>query len=241
MHLIILQHLELEGPGRLAPLALARGWTLEIRHLYSGDPVPQHVQAGEALVVMGGPMGVGDLTDPRWPFLAKEVAALASLVPSGAPVLGICLGAQLIAHALGARVAPLLIGDPPVRHREVGWGAVSFHGDDPVLAGMPAALDVLHWHGDAFALPPGAVRLASTLACPEQMFRFGSRTFALQFHLEVEPDEIARWTREDADFVRSANGPGGPARILADTARIQPRQQAAADRLIGNLLDALAS
>ena len=241
MRLIVLQHLELEGPGRIAPLARARGWDVEIRHLYRGDAVPQRLAPGEILVVMGGPMGVGDIGDPRWPFLAAEVAALAALLPTGAAVLGICLGAQLMAHALGARVAPLMIGDPPVRHREVGWGAVSLIGQDPVLAGMPAALDVLHWHGDAFALPTDATRLASTLACPEQMFRFGRRAFALQFHLEVEPDEIARWTREDADFVLAANGSGGGARILADTARIQPRQQATADRLINNLLDALAT
>ncbi len=150
-------------------------------------------------------MGVGDFGDPRWPFLAAEVDLLRRLLNAGRPVLGICLGAQLMAHALGARVYPLTVGDPPVRHREVGWGAVTFLREAPgaasILAGVHAAEVVVHWHGDTFDMPAEAVRLASTLPCPNQMFRFRKRAFAIQFHVELTPSDVADSVHTNASFV----------------------------------------
>ncbi|MGH7434909.1 MAG: type 1 glutamine amidotransferase [Polyangiaceae bacterium] len=123
----------------------------------------------------------------------------------------------------------------------MGWGAVTFTGSadgQPVLEGMDESEVVLHWHGDTFDLPEGALLLASTLPCHNQMFRYGRRAFALQFHVEVEAHHVERWVHEDADFVRAANGPGGAARILADTARLMPRHRRIGDRLIRNILEA---
>ena len=117
---------------------------------------------------------------------------------------------------------------------------IAFCAHDPVLTGLPATLEVLHWHGDTFTVPPGALRLAETLPCPQQMFRSGQRAFGLQFHIEVEGADIAHWVSEDAAFVLAANGPTGGSRILSDTTRIMPRHRPAGDRLINNLLDALA-
>lgn len=239
--LTVLQHLDLEGPARIAVVAAGLGWPIEVRPLHQGAPVPDQTVSDELLVVMGGPMGVGDIGDPRWPFLAREVGLLRRVLTDGHAVLGICLGAQLLAHAAGAHVAPLLVGDPPVRHREVGWGAISLlHSEEPVLAGLDPAETVLHWHGDTFTLPPGAIPLAATLACPQQMFRIGARAYGLQFHVEIDAEAVARWVTEDAAFVHAANGPGGGERILADTARFMPRHRVQGDRLIRNLLLAMA-
>jgi GMP synthase-like glutamine amidotransferase len=188
---------------------------------------------------MGGGMGVGDIGDPRWPFLKAEADLLARLLREGQPVLGICLGAQLMAHALGARVYPLRIGEPPVRHREVGWGAVTFVAAaerERSLAGLNPSEVVLHWHGDTFDLPLGATLLASTLPCAHQMFRFGRCAFGLQFHVELDAEDVAVWVREDADFVLAANGPGGQERILADTQRYIHRHRKVGDRIIRNIL-----
>jgi GMP synthase-like glutamine amidotransferase len=235
----VLQHVAMEGPARIAAVAEELGLGVQIHRLHEGAPVPKSVATGDVLVVMGGSMGVGDVGDRRWPFLAAEAELLSTVLPRGTAVIGVCLGAQLMAHALGAKVYPAMVGDPPVRHREVGWGAITFtasSADEPSLLGMEDSEVVLHWHGDTFDLPEGAVRLASTLPCPNQMFRYGRRAFALQFHVEIEAPEVERWAREDADFVRAANGPAGAARILADTARWMPRHRLVGDRLIRNML-----
>jgi GMP synthase (glutamine-hydrolysing) len=109
--------------------------------------------------------------------------------------------------------------------------------EEPALGGVGARAMMLHWHGDTFDLPEGAVRLASTPACRNQAFRIGRRQVGLQFHCELGPETIATWVREDADFVRAANGDGGGAQILADTERHLATARPAWDRLLGNVLD----
>jgi GMP synthase-like glutamine amidotransferase len=238
----VFQHADSEGPSRIADVAKEMGLNVAACKLHEGGAVPDRIPRGDVLVVMGGSMGVGDIGDPRWPFLAAEATLLARLLREGWPVLGICLGAQLMAHALGASVYPLCVGEPPARYREVGWGAVTFVDqidNERSLFGLAESEVVLHWHGDTFDLPHGATLLASTLACPNQMFRFGRRAFGLQFHVEVTAEEIPRWVHEDEAFVVAANGIGGPKRILADTARYMPRHRRIGDRMIQNLLSAL--
>jgi GMP synthase-like glutamine amidotransferase len=122
------------------------------------------------------------------------------------PILGFCLGAQLLAAAAGGGAAPLQVGDPPVPLREVGFGAVHFtrsHSQEPALAGLAPSQLVLHWRGDRIQLPPTAQLLASSLHCAEQLFRIGARAYGLQFHCEVSPEALERWITEDSAFVRA--------------------------------------
>ena len=235
MRAIVLQHTPTEGPERAGELAVEQGMTLDIRHVYRGDAVPADLGAGEVLIVMGGPMGVSDAGDAHFPYLAPELALLEKLVASDRPVLGICLGSQLLARAAGARVYP-------APRREVGWAPVRFIGVDrePVLRGLKPEETLLHWHGDTFDLPDGAVHLAATKICPNQAFRVRRHLFGLQFHCELRGETIAAWVRDDADYVAGANGPGGGERILADTQRFMPAAARAGDLLLRNILATFA-
>jgi GMP synthase (glutamine-hydrolysing) len=238
---IILQHTPSEGPERVAELLVARGVEVDVRHVYRGDAIPARLEPNELVIAMGGPMGVGDVDDPRCPYLAPEILLLREALARARPVLGICLGAQLLAAAAGARVFPntrRTAGGAVVPAREVGWGAVDFLNvqREPALAGMRAREQVLHWHGDTFDLPRGAAHLASTSLCANQAFRLGWKQFGLQFHCEVSAESIEAWVREDADYVREANGDGGDARILADTALYFAEARSVWNRLLGNII-----
>lgn len=239
---IVLQHTPTEGPERVATLLGERGVRCETIALHAGAPVPDIVGRDQLLVVMGGPMGVADAGSAEYPFLAPEIALLKKLVARDAPILGICLGSQLLAAAAGARVYPNTRPGPdgPIAAREVGWGPIDLHNvTEPALAGLPAQPMVLHWHGDTFDLPAGAVHLASTPVCRNQAYRLGTRAFGLQFHAEVERETIATWVSEDADYVRGALGPEGGGRILADTDRHFAAARPIWDRLLGNILTAM--
>lgn len=238
---VVLQHVPFEGPAAIARLLAERGFSLDVRRLDLGAEVPSMLDEGDVLIVMGGPMGVGDIGDPEFPFLAREVELLRRVIADDAPMLGVCLGAQLLAHAAGARVYPATHPDGS-RCYEVGWGPIRVHHDgatDALVAGLPAEMVVLHWHGDTFDLPEGALHLASTAACPNQAFRTGSRQFGLQFHCEAGDAEVAEFLRADAAFVEKANGPSGVVALERATQGLTAASREARERLLGNLLAAM--
>jgi GMP synthase (glutamine-hydrolysing) len=235
--LVVLQHAPHEGPSRVQSAFERAGFGVEIMRLYLGAPVPETTDGMDALLVLGGSMGVGDVGDPRYPFLRPEIALLERAVADDFPTLGVCLGSQLLARAAGARVYPNQPGAALVR--EVGWGAVHFvrsPAEEPVLAGLDSTEMMLHWHGDTFDLPRGATLLASTLHCQNQMFRLGTRQFGVQFHPEIDEADIEVWIREDAEYIEGALGPTGAARIAADTKRFMPRFRERGDRMLDNLV-----
>jgi len=237
---VVLQHAEVEGPARVGELLGEIGYTLDVRATYRGDPVPATLDDGDLLVVMGGPMGVADRGDPATAYLQQEIDLIRRGIARDAPVLGICLGAQLLAHAAGADVHQMRTADG-ARVYEVGWGEVVLDGraGGQILAGVPSEIVVLHWHGDTFEVPPGAVPLASSAVCPNQGFRLGRHAFGLQFHCEVGSAEVDAFLRADADYVAQANGPDGGARIVADTERFCTASRHAGDLLLRNILRAM--
>lgn len=186
-HAIILRHVAFEDPGLLAPALTCAGWDFEILEGATADLTQQKIADADLLVVLGGPIGVGDIGD--YPFLAQEIALLEKRLAGNRPTLGICLGSQLMAAALGARVYA-----GPVK--EIGWAPLQLtdEGRASCLAplGEPEAT-VLHWHGDTFDLPAGATRLASTATYANQAFAFGRNALALQFHIEADPARLEEW------------------------------------------------
>ena len=239
-HAVVLKHAPFEGPGRLSGLLAARGYAVEVRELYRGDPVPSDLGKESALIVMGGPMGVPDQDRAELGFLRQEIALLARRIEEDAPTLGVCLGAQLLAAAAGAGVGPMT-GRQGERVYEVGWGLLRFHrepGAETVLRDLPEQAPMLHWHGDAFEIPTGARRLASTNICQNQAFQLRSRLVGLQFHAEPTAEGVEGFLGADGDFVERALGRGGAERIRQDTRRWMEAHRAVGDRLLENILQA---
>ena len=227
---LAVRHVAFEDLGLLAALLAARGY--RVRWLEAGvDPIPAAALVEpDLVVVLGGPIGVYEAD--TYPFIADEIAAIAVRLTSNKPMLGICLGAQVMAAALGARVAP-----GPVK--EIGWAPLTLTpaGRASVLAPL-AATPVLHWHGDNCDLPAGCEKLASTAACPVQAFSRGPRQLALQFHIEVEPARVERWLIGHTVELGKA---GIDPRILRAQANAHGDATAAAGRaILSTWLDSIA-
>lgn len=196
MNVYALMQVPYEGPGCIAAWAEGNGHALKTVRLYEGEALPPLSEVG-LLAVMGGPMSVHDTA--KHAFLAEERAFVAEAVSAGKPVLGICLGAQLMASAFGAKVYAhdrREIGWFPVRLTERGKGS-------PLLKKFPESHLAFHWHGDTFDLPEGADWLFENEATPHQGFSVGRRAVGLQFHFEVMPEDVRQMLAHGAAELES--------------------------------------
>ncbi len=207
---IAICHLEFEDLGTFEDILLHAGY--RVRYIEAPRAAAADIENAEPdlLVVLGGPVSANDEAD--YPFLASELRLLERRLEHNLPTLGICLGAQLMARALGARVAPAVRG-------EVGWLPLTLtaSGSESVLRHFTGA-PVFHWHGDAFDLPEHGVPLASTPDCPHQAFSVGANLLGVQFHPEVTPEGLESWYVGHYRALRNPSSP--PLRDLrADAAR----------------------
>jgi GMP synthase-like glutamine amidotransferase len=173
-----LQHVPFEGLGAIGPWLAARCARVGVTRFHEAPALPPPADF-DVLITMGGPMSVND--EAALPWLAAEKRFIRVAIEDGKRVLGICLGAQLVAAALGASVRPS-------GEREIGWHPLTRMGDGPLAAAVVPECAVFHWHGESFDLPAGAERLARSEACAQQAFAIGERVLGLQFHPEMTPE-----------------------------------------------------
>jgi len=182
MHIHYLKHVPFEGLGSMENIFVQRGCQLSRTCMYEDQSFPS-IHEMDALIVMGGPMGVAD--DHQFPWLTLEKEFIESVIKRDIPVLGVCLGAQLIANVLGAAVVKN-------GHEEIGWFPVNRMDGlmDQRLQKLPVSFSALHWHGDTFDIPEGAQHFISSAGCENQGFTYGNATLALQCHLEMLPSNV---------------------------------------------------
>ncbi len=228
MRIHALQHVDFEGLGHIGHWIAVRGHSLTMTRFFAGEELPSPDQF-DRLIIMGGPMNIYE--DDRYPWLAQERAFIKEALARGKSAVGICLGAQLLADALGS---PVFAGP----QKEIGWFPIRLTDAgqrSALLQGLPSELTVFHWHGDTFNIPPGAIHLAASDGCPSQAFLSDNRILGLQFHLESTPKTVAAILAHCSDEL--IPGQYIQAKSLIDAAG--PPNFPKINRLIETLLDRL--
>jgi len=222
-----LQHAPFEGLGSIAPWLEAAGYEITNTRLFESGKFPD-LKKIDLLVVMGGPMSVND--EDNFPWLVSEKQFILEAINSGKPVLGVCLGAQLIASAIGARVYRNHV-------KEIGWFPI--HGmlsNNTSVFSFPPSMKVFHWHGETFDLPSGATRLAKSDGCENQAFQFGKSVIGLQFHLETTPKAAREIVANCRDELTPSKYVQGEEEIMS----AKPEQYQSINHLMNNVLSFLA-
>lgn len=222
MNVQVLQHVPFEDAASIEPWLLSRGASIRHTRFFTSWTLPDP-RSVDLVIAMGGPMSVNDEAELNW--LAPEKEFLRQAIQRGVSVLGICLGAQLLASALGARVHPS-------GRKEIGWFDIEAVPSPGEGFRFPARALAFHWHGETFDLPDGAVHLARSAACQNQAFQFGTKVIGLQFHLETTPESAASLMAHcgdelvDGEFIQSA----------AELRAAPPARYAQANALMGEVL-----
>lgn len=229
--ILVIQHYPDGVPGLLEEVASERDRSVHIIRPYSGDTIPKDAEETWAVVSLGGPMAAWE--DEKHPFLRDEVELLKGCIANDTPTLGICLGAQLLARAQGARNYK---GGMP----EIGWYQLDLEEEgkhDPLFAGLPPQPKFFFWHTDTFDLPPEAVLLASTRLYPNQAFRLGKRVYGLGFHPEKTDAVIEAQLKGRAEELAKFQGVIDPARIRREMAVLGGKRKEQAHRLLVNFFE----
>jgi len=224
-----LQHVPFEGLGSIEPWLTTRGYSITRSRLYAHEPLP-NVDDFDWLIVMGGPMNVDD--EAHYPWLAAEKCFIKVAIDAGKTVLGICLGAQLMARALDAKVQK-------TGTKEIGWFPITLMNLaalSPLFEEHTPVFQAFHWHSDSFAVPKGAVKTASSEACANQAFVFGERAVALQFHLETTQASAQTLIKHCADDLQPGTWVQSAKAMLAEPERFK-----ALNRHMDSLLARLAA
>ena len=225
MRMAVLQHVEFEGPAAVADWAAGRGFPLRLFHLHR-DPTLPSLADFDMLTVMGGPMSAND--EAKFGWLAPEIDLVREAIAADKTVLGICLGAQIIAKALGARVYP---GSA----KEIGWFPVQrTAGSHSLFDGLPDSFTPFHWHGETFDLPHEATLLANSKITETQAFAVGRRVLGLQFHMEATEDSVRALLKGAAHEIGHGVFEQQPGTILASLdqcATLRPLLDSVLDRL----------
>ncbi len=190
--IVILKHIEIEGPGSIEEFFRNTAWSLKTIDLWAGKKLPENFDNIAAVVSLGGPMNVYE--EDKYPFLKSENGFLQKAIKEEVPILGICLGAQLLAKACKAKVKKL-------DQKEIGWYDISLTREgknDLLFEGLSSDLKAFEWHEDTFEKPIGSIFLAESTTCANQAFRFGSNAYGLQFHVEVTAEMIETWVNHYA-------------------------------------------
>ncbi|MFH1723293.1 MAG: gamma-glutamyl-gamma-aminobutyrate hydrolase family protein [Elusimicrobiota bacterium] len=208
---LAIQHVRCEGLGIIAAALRAKGLVIRRIQVFDDRPVPESAGGAVGLIVMGGPMGVGD--GGRYPWLRSEMRLMEDALRRGLPVMGVCLGSQVLASVLGSKVRP-------GRVREIGWHKVRLSpaaSRDRLFRGLPQAFEALHWHTDVFNPPPGSEVLASSDQTRVQAFRHGDRAYGLLLHLEVGLGDVRGMLRS---FGREAEMAGSSRQRILDDSKL---------------------
>tara|TARA_Y100001968_G_scaffold315769_1_gene342741 strand:+ start:756 stop:1490 length:735 start_codon:yes stop_codon:yes gene_type:complete len=215
----ILQHIDREGPSLFLTVANAIGIDTSILRVDKGDVIPP-LNNETCLLILGGPMGINDLKNDKYSWLNYELKIIKECLKAKIPMIGVCLGAQLIAYAAGGGITQVKFGDPPIARSEIGWSGITFNVPS-YMCNTPfygyKYLDVLHWHTDRIILPKESILLASSKKCKEQFFLMPNNVYGLQFHVEITQGDFLRWLEEDIQFVKREYGADAKSILLANS------------------------
>jgi len=238
--LLVIQHLEREGPGLFYQVAKERGMRIETFYMNKGDDLPK-TNKDDLLLIMGGPMGIKDIGSKKYTWLRAEKDFIKSELKKDTRIIGVCLGAQLLANAAGGDVEILEDGAPPKPFTEIGWSPVFFYKSNKEFNQFcETPFQVLHWHCDRILLPEKAVLIASSKRCKEQFFKIGALAYGLQFHIELEKKMTEDWINKDKIFINKGLGPNGQSILREEDKQFREKTILKRKLLINKLFNLLS-